>query len=153
MNGADEFEDPEPFIRQGRLRSKQAYPRADTPTVTDPRQKAHRRLRQPAIALLLLAMANTVVVILFMSFVIFQDDNKLYWWPLFIGGFIILWNLLIIYGAFEMDRLGSHRMATMAAWLAIIPVPLPTYPLLLIAGIVALIRLSKEEVKTAFRRG
>src|SRR4051812_26118398 len=64
-----------------------------------------------------------------------------------IGPFAVLWCAVIGYGAWEMDRLGNYRAAKIAAWMAVVPVPVPAYVLWLIGAILGIVALNDPAVR------
>jgi hypothetical protein len=145
----DDFIDPEPFIRYGR----RAGPALRTPRAIsagpNPHSRAARRVHRPAIALLLMAVLSALEG-LFIALVSHRSmhDNTNWLW---IGVCLILWFAGVAYGAFEMDRLGAYRVAQVAGWMGLVPIPLPTYPLTLAASLAVLVRLSDTATKNEFR--
>lgn len=70
-----------------------------------------------------------------------------------LGPFAMLWCGFIGYGAWEMDRLGNYRAAQIAAWMAVVPVPIPAYVLWMIGAILGIVALNDPAVRAAFASG
>lgn len=70
-----------------------------------------------------------------------------------LGPFAVLWCGLIGYGAWEMDRLGNYRAAKVAAWMAVVPVPVPAYLLWVVGAVLGIVALNDPAVRAAFASG
>ncbi|HEX5271712.1 MAG TPA: serine/threonine-protein kinase, partial [Gemmataceae bacterium] len=112
------------------------------------------RVRGPAVALLVVGILNTALppVAGLVGLAIIGPPPLLTWLTSLPGFLLIVAvGVPIIIGAIDMLRLGSHRWATAAAGMALLPFGL-AWPIGLPVGIWALVVLTDPEVKAAFGR-
>lgn len=123
------------------------------PKPTDPtelRAGAKRKLRGPAINLLIFSSINLATAVMCVVS-IFADyrtpaSNILI---LLAAGMMALCGTAILFGAIQMLRLRWYSMAMFAGIVALLPCG-PAWPLTLIFGILALVTLNRNEVRQAF---
>jgi hypothetical protein len=124
------------------------------------RRRARARVGLPAKFLLLMALLGVVMG----GFVVIDTGplsarprpaaglaSYAYFW--LVGVFAVVWCGVIGYGAWEMDRLGNYRAARLAAWMALVPVPVPAWVLWFIGALLGVAALSDPAVRAAFASG
>ena len=123
------------------------------PKPTDPvelRAGAGRRLRGPAINLLIFSSINLATPVLFvMAGILGHRPTSVSVAALLVGGVMILCNTAILFGAIQMLRLRWYSSTMLAGIVALLPCG-PAWPLTLVFGILALVMLNRNEVRQAF---
>jgi len=126
---------------------------AHPPKPTDPtelRAGAGRKLRGPAINLLIFSSINLATAVLFVVSILgtyrTPASNMLL---LLAAGMMVLCGIAILFGAIQMLRLRWYSSAMLGGIVALLPCG-PAWPLTLIFGILALVTLNRNEVRQAF---
>ena len=130
----------------------------DEDVVHELRRRARKRVALPAGAMLLMAVFGSVFALVFLYLSLTDNQKPESGWGSLpfawaIPAFGLVWCGFIGYGAWELDRLGNYQVARVAAWVAVVPVPIPAYVLWAIGAIVGLVALSDPAVRAAFASG
>ena len=129
----------------------------DEDVVRELRRRARKRVALPAGFMLLMAAFGSCFAIVFLYLALSgpKPESGLgslpFAWAL--PAFGLAWCGFIGYGAWELDHLGNYRVARAAAWVAVIPVPIPLYLLWAVGAILGLVALNDPAARAAFASG